>query len=198
MFRVDAGEQYKFGKIQVLINEKIPDSIQTLNITSIASLKSKINTPALASSVIEDEQTIRQWIELNKCFFEYNVRHSAVVNNLKKQVDITYYITVKSEATFGKISFVGNKTISALYLNRFISIQEGHCFKRSEINTAKSILKKSGLFAEVNVILPLTPLPGRKVPVIFNLKEGKHRSIKIGVNYSTDIGLGLNTKWEHK
>lgn len=196
-FSVDAGGQYKFGKIQVLINKKSLNTIQALDITSAIFLKAITNAPALVSNVIEDQQLIKKWIEVNKCFFKYNVKHSAVLNDLKKQIDITYHVTVKSKATFGKINFVGSLTVAPLYLNRVVSIKEGRCFKRSEINAAKTQLQKSGLFTEVNVELPQSPSPDGTVPITFNLKEGKYRSIKTGVSYSTDIGLGLNTKWEH-
>ena len=196
-FKVDAGEQYKFGKIQVLINKKKLDAIQPLDITSAISLKAITNAPALVSNVIKDQQLIKKWIEVNKCFFKYSVQHNAVVNNLKNQIDITYHVTVKSKATFGKINFMGNLTVAPLYLNRLVSIKEGRCFKQSEINAAKTQLQKSRLFAEVNVVLPQSPSPDGTVPITFNLKEGKYRSIKTGISYSTDISLGLDTKWEH-
>lgn len=159
--QIDAGQQYRFGHI-VIVMEPVTASFSIHGLI----LKAKSGDVALAANVLADEEIIKRLIEVNYCFFTYHVTHQAVINHLKHQVDITYYVTIGPKSTFGEISFDGQKTIADLYLQRLVGIKPGECFQRSRLNEAKVLLQRSGLVEKVEVILPDTPASDGNVPVI--------------------------------
>ena len=59
-------------------------------------------------------------------------------------------------------------------------------------------LQKSSLFASTTPTIPVVTNKDGSVPVIFNLTERKPRSLKAGIGYGTDLGLGASLGWEHR
>lgn len=193
-YTISTGQQYHFGVIRLVIEP----NVSSISLPDILSLQAKSGDPALARTVLLDEERIEAWVEKNNCLFTHHTSHEAVVNHLQHSVDITYRVSVGSRATFGDIAFSGNDTIADLHLQRRVGIKPGECFKRSTLNDAKLALQRSGLVAKAEPQLPDAPLADSSVPVTFAIKERAHRSIKAGASYSTDIGPGVKAGWEHR
>lgn len=197
-FRVDAGPQYLFGNIQLIVDAQGASSGQAISLPEIAALKAKPGIPALAEAVLADEQSISAWAEKNNCLFEHRTSHQAILNHNERRLDIEYHILAGPDARIGEISFAGQQTIAGLHLQRRAALKTGDCFKRSKINHANVELQRSGLLAKTEVVLPDAPAQDGTVPVTFLVTEAAHRSVKAGASYSTDIGPGISAGWEHR
>lgn len=193
-FTINAGQQYRFGAVRLIVEPK--DS--QIKLPELSSLKAKSDDPALARTVLGDVERIDTWIEKNNCLFTHRTDHEAVIKHLQHRVDITYRVKVGDQATFGDITFSGNNSIADLHLQRRVKIKPGECFKRSKLGDARLALQRSGLVAKAEPQLPDAPLADGSVPVTFVMRERVHRSIKAGTNYSTDIGPGVSAGWEHR
>jgi len=194
-FTVDTGTQYKFGKIELIVEKGQSGKLKTpANDLLIATA----NKPALAQNVLDDQSTIDKWMENNNCLFEHKTRHEAILNNLQQKFDISYYVDAGAQATFGDIQFTGQKTIKDKYLKRLIKTKSGECFKRSKLNDMKVNLQKTGLLSKTEFKLPEAPNADGSVPITIAVSESKHRSVKLGANYGTDIGPGVSASWEHR
>lgn len=195
-FHVDAGPQYHFGTIQLVIDDA--SNTNKIHIPTRDTLKVQSENPALAALVYEDIQSIEQSVEKENCLFEQSVTHQAVVNHLSKQVNITFRIHAGAEVTFGDVAFTGQESIDESYLKKRVPIQAGDCFRRSKLNDAKIALQKTGLLAQANAVLPETATSGQAVPITFSVLERAHRTVKAGASFSTDIGPGISAGWEHR
>ena len=77
-------------------------------------------------------------------------------------------------------------------------IYKGKCYKSSEILNSRDIIINTGLF---NVATPKVDTKvgsNNQVPVTFSLTERKHKTIKIGTNYTTDNGFSLSSSWVNR
>ncbi|MGK2871326.1 MAG: autotransporter assembly complex protein TamA [Alphaproteobacteria bacterium] len=198
LFRVDAGEQYTFGNIQLVMDVLDGRGNNAISLPDIETLNAKPGAPARAGAVLADEQSITAWVEKNNCLFEQRTSHRAIVNNNDQRVDITYHVAVGPEATIGEIQFSGHESIADLHLRRRVPLKPGDCFKRSKINDANVALLRSGLLAKAQAVLPAAPAQDGTVPVTFSVTESAHRSVKAGASFSTDIGPGVGAGWEHR
>jgi len=197
-FRVGAGQQYRFGRISMEVEAADEVKLSAINVPDTKVLSAKTDKPALAAVVLKDVLIIQKSVEKHNCLFDHHTTHEAVINHLQHRIDVTYRVKAGLIATFGDIQFIGQETISNLHLNRRVQIKKGECFKRSKLNDANVFLKKSGLLAKTETVLPESPAADGSVPVTFIVTERAHRSIKAGVSYSTDIGPGVNAGWEHR
>lgn len=197
---IDPGKQYIFGQIGISINgTSIEDSKKlSINVPALKTLKAKVNGKAQTLKVIEDVLNIEKWVEKNNCLFKYNISYKATINHSSHSIDIIYQVTYTNKATYGDIKFSGLKTIDELYLSSLIPIKKGECFQNSSLNDAKLKLRKSNLLDKIEINLPKSPNPDGSVPVNFVVTEKAPRTIKLGIEYSTDIGAGVSTGWEHR
>ncbi len=192
---------YLFGKIEIAINGHVVEATDKLeiNVPEIKVLNSQSNQRAIIFKVKSDEEYIKEWVEKNNCLFTYSISHKAVINHLTHRISITYSIDyMGNKITYGDIRFSNLKTIDELYLVSLLPIKKGECFKRSSLNNAKVSLRKTKLIDSIEMILPKSPNSDGSVPIKFVVTEGPHRTVKFGANYSTDIGVGISTGWEHR
>lgn len=197
-FSVSPGEQYQFGKVQTVLHRQGAGNMQAILLPSADALKARAGKPALTRFVIEDQAAIEKQLEDEHCLFSHETRHKAVLHRIEKTLDITYYVEAGPEVEIGDIRFTGQETLEPDYMARLVPLEQGQCFKRSKLNSAKVKLQKSSLLSVAKLKLPETAPEDGKVPVVFEVTEGAQRSVKAGVNYSTDIGPGFTAGWEHR
>lgn len=197
-FNVDAGTQYKFGNVQLIVDALDDSGGKEISLPGLETLNAKPGAPALAGAVLADEQSITAWVEKNNCLFEQRTSHQAIVNYNDQRVDITYHVLAGPEATIGEIGFSGNESVVGLHLRKRVSLEQGDCFRRSKINDANVALLRSGLLANAQAVLPAAPAQDGSVPVTFSVTESAHRSVRAGASFSTDIGPGVGAGWEHR
>lgn len=198
LFRIEAGEQYTFGNIRLVVDAPDGRREKAISLPGLETLNAKPGAPARAGAVLADEQSITAWVEKNNCLFEQSTSHRAIVNYNDRRVDVTYHVVAGPEATIGEIRFSGHESIAGPHLRKRVSLQQGDCFKRSKINAANVALMRSGLLAKAQAVLPAAPAQDGTVPVTFQVTESAHRSVKAGASFSTDIGPGVGAGWEHR
>lgn len=196
--RVIPGTRYTFGQVSLSTADTLKRTNPPIHFPDAAALNTKPATPAIATTVFADEESIKKAMSANNCLFSYDVTHQAVQDTLKKQIAIAFDVNAGPNADFGAISFDGQQSIAPDYLARVVPIKEGECFHREKINDATIALQKTGLLASVEPEVAGTPGADGRVPVVFHVKERAQRSIKAGASYSTDVGPGLTAGWEHR
>lgn len=197
-FLVTPGPRYPFGEVTLKTSDPFASSRPPINFPALANLKTKPRQPAIAPTVLEDEETIKSYLSEHNCLFSYDVSHQAVLDTVKKEVAVAFQASAGADATFGALHFEGNDTIAPDYLARVLPMKKGDCFRREKINDARVALQKTGLLATIEPEVAASPAPDGSVPVTFRLKERAPRTIKFGTSYSTDIGPGVTAGWEHR
>jgi len=198
VFTLDPGLQFTFGEVKVehMPFQGLPETGDLL--PPFDFLNAAPSRPALANSVLEDEQKISDWLESNRCYFSYGVRHSAVVDRANQLVNVTYQVSTGRPATFGEVRFEGQASLEKEYLEQLVNLSSGSCFRRSQLNSIKVRLQGTGLLAGTVIRAADRPNPDGSVDVVFDIREAKHRTLKAGAKFSTDIGPGVSASWEHR
>lgn len=195
IFYIKSGNRYKLSKIRMIHKST---SNYSIKLPSILALPIKENYYAIAEKILASQNYINDFIEEHNCLLEYVVSHEVVVNHVGSSIEVTFIVEASKEATIKSVSFEGLKLTKPNYLRKIVSIKEGQCFKNLFILEAKSKLQKSGLFSSISSVVSKEIDKNNQVPVIFKLTERKARSIKAGMNYGTDFGIGLTSGWEHR
>ena len=154
--------------------------------------------PLEALAVLNAQNKLYEAIQKDQCYFSLDVEHSVVLDEVNKTAALTYDVKIGSAATFGAITFQGQENVKESYLKKFIPWQEGDCFRQDKIRELRTKLLETGLFVRADSELPEMPAENGSVPIVINLKERVHRSVKVGASYYTDKGAGMTLGWEHR
>ena len=195
VFHIEPWQRYKLKNINIrhakMSNMSVP-------LPNVDKLGIKQGQYAIASDLINIQDKILAMIEKDNCLLSLEVSHSAVINHFDDVVDITYVVNAGPKASIGKVDYRGLEKVKAEYVDKLVRLERGQCFKQTYIQDARDRLQESGLFASTNPTIPKATNPDGSVPIIFSLTERKFRSIKAGVSYGTDLGLGAKFGWENR
>ena len=195
IFHIEPWQRYKLANINI---RHAKGSNTSVLLPDINEFGIKQVQYAIASDLINVQGKILSMIEKNNCLLSIEVSHSAIINHFDDFVDVTYIVNAGPEASIGEVEYRGLEKVKAEYVDKLVRLEKGQCFKQTYIQDVRSRLQKSGLFASTNPTIPTTTNPDSSVPIIFNLTERKFRSIKAGVSYGTDLGLGARLGWEYR
>lgn len=151
-----------------------------------------------AETVLKTQLAIKDVLGRGTCYFTLDVSHEAVLDQESKTAELTYVLNVGDEATLGPAVFEGAASVENEYLQKLVPWKEGDCYREARIERLKTSLMESGLFSRVDSQLPEAPDADGVVPVTIILQERAHRSIKGGLSYYTDEGVGVTLGWEHR
>ncbi len=119
-----------------------------------------------------------------------------VVDHATKTAHVSLILDPGAPAVFGDVNITGMKTIDEAYLRRRVAVKKGARYDASKLRATREKLKSTGLLADIDV--DEDTAGGAEAPVNVTVKEGKHRSIGAGVEYSTSTSFGTNVFWEHR
>jgi|TARA_R110002126_G_scaffold279836_1_gene426918 translocation and assembly module TamA len=154
--------------------------------------------PLKALPVLNAQNKLYEAAQKDQCYFSLNVEHSVILDEVNKTGALSYAVEMGPSATFGAVTFEGQRSVKDSYLREFISWKEGECFRQEKISALRTKLLETGLFVRADAALPAAPNETGVVPVTIQLKERVHRSVKAGVSYYTDEGAGVTLGWEHR
>lgn len=194
-FEVFPANQYLLADIEIV---HAGDSNKDITLPDIKNLPTKINSPAKAESLLNNQAIILQNIEQDNCLLSLSVHNEATINHREDNISVRYVVKAGPVAEIKEVDFEGMSSISKEYIQKVVQLKPGTCYKGSKISKARERLQRTGLFASTTPDVPGEVDEAGRVPVIFKLKERKHRSVKAGISYGTDLGAGISTGWEHR
>ncbi|RYE05970.1 MAG: hypothetical protein EOP33_01815 [Rickettsiaceae bacterium] len=197
-FQISPGPKFLVSNIAVKITDNSYTPKVMLNLPSITWYAISPGDFAIAKNIIQEEGRLQQYIEDNNFVLNVDVKHEATVDLEKNTVEIIFEVTTGQIAFIKHISFSGLKTIDETYARKLVPIKNKEGFKISKVDEAKISLQQSGLFRLVEPLIPLNSQQEKEIELQFKVKERKHRTVKAGLNYSSDLGSGVILGWEHR
>ena len=195
IFYVNGWQRYKIKKI---LFKHAENSNHNINMPDLEKLKIKEGDFVIAHNIIDVQKVIARDIEKTNCLLSLEVLHEAIIDNSDDTISIDFIINAGSDAKVKSVGFKGLNSVNPDYARKLIPFKNGKCFRRSLITEAQSSLQKSGLFAITTPEIPDHTDNNGEVPIVFDLKERKHRSLKAGFSYGSDLGFGGTAGWNHR
>ncbi len=157
-----------------------------------------IGDPLEAEQVIAAQKSLYSKMQKQSCAFDLDVSHSIILDPHIYKAEIEFDVEQGKNIKFGALEFRGANNIKRNYLDKLTPWEEGSCFKRSKLSYVRDKLLGSGLFSRVDIILPDDAKDLDNIPVIIELKERAPRTLRAGLSYYTDKGVGAVFDWEHR
>lgn len=157
-----------------------------------------IGMPARSSSIVQAQKTLVVTLENMGRPFATVTERSVVVDHDRTTMRVRLEVDPGSPARFGKTRITGNDEVETAYLQKLVPWKQGETFAKSELDAYRAQLTGTGLFERVHVSSSPQLADDGSLDVEITVQERKHRSIGVGLGYSTDQGPSADAYWENR
>jgi len=122
----------------------------------------------------------------------------AVVDHDAAAMTLTLQVAPGPAAVFGALSIEGLQKVEEDYVRHVVEWPEGEKWDERELDNARRKLANTNLFRTIHVD-PADEVDAEgRLAASAAVEEAKHRTLAVGINYSTDEEFGGELSWEHR
>ncbi len=151
---------------------------------------------AYPSSIFRAEENLLILLAKRSYPFAEIKKTQVIADQKTKDVFVTFDVEPGVQSFFGKLLIKGNETVENRFIEQKVLWKEGDPFDADQIASTIHALESTGLFRAVSITYPEESL--RILPLTIEVEEAKHRTIALGLSYSTQRGPGFTLEWEHR
>jgi len=195
-FEVDPGPRFTFSKTNIHLSPDTPPGV--LPPPSPAALKLVQDAPYSASLVVKAGETILTRYKENGYPFP-KISHRDVTADFKtNHVEVSFQVSPGPYARFGPTRVTGLERLKDQYVYELIPWKEGEPYDIRQIKAARQTLFDTNLFGIVAFKNPEKVDVQGQLPMTVELTERASRTVRLGLEYTTDYGPGFNGSWTHR
>lgn len=188
LYRVVPGRLYRIKSVEVQMPQRHKARFPGVGLSA--------GDPLEAEKVKEGVKRIEKYLTENACLLNVDVNYQATVIHSEHAARLAYRVANSPEVHLGEIHIAGLTTVDEDFLRKRLKLNPGDCFTSSKVDDAKLRLLRTNLIAGVNA--EISEPEGGIVNITFQVIERKHRTIRLGVGYTSDEGAGVSAGWEHR
>ena len=188
VYRVEPGQRYRIKSIDL----DMPGRFRQ----GITGLPLQVGDPLDATKVLDGVKVIEKYLSENACLLEIDVSYQVTIIRSEAMARLVYRVAPSPEVGVGEVRIEGLTSVEPDYLADKLKIESGDCFKRSKLDAARLRLLRTNLITSANSEVS-APHDGL-VDITFVLVERKHRTVKLGVGFTSSEGAGVSAGWEHR
>jgi translocation and assembly module TamA len=193
-YRIDAGPQFELRRV---VLTPAPGS-DAAALPTPGQIGLTVPAPFAAKAILDAEAKITELLRDDARPFVKVDGRQVTADFASHGVTVTWTVDPGPRTGFGPVVFTGQTTVKASYLAGLVPWQRGAPYDARAVDRFRKKLTSLDLFNAVQVETgPVDPATGQ-APIQVTLAERKHRTIKGGVNYTTDEGPGANLGWENR
>lgn len=113
------------------------------------------------------------------------------------RVQVRFNIQTGSRANFSRTQIDGLERLSEDFVQRHITWQEGQLFDIRKVDDTRAALIRTGLFRSVHIETK-HPENADTADMHLTLLEAPRRTVRAGLWYYSDLGLGASTGWTNR
>ncbi len=196
-FRVEQGPLFVFSAVDIILVDT-DAAKQEIKLPAADQLGLKEGDPARARAILEAEEKLRARIAAEGFPFSRVVDRRVVVDHATRQVAVTFEVQPGPFAHFGATELTGLESVAGDFILRMVPWQKRQAFDGDLLSRFQQKLIETGLFAIVRVTHGEQLDEDGLLPIAVELTERKQRTVKAGLRYSTDEGIGGRFSWEHR
>lgn len=120
------------------------------------------------------------------------------LNHETRTATVTLHCRPGRRATFGELDVRGLERVAPDVVRNKVPWAPGDPYDPEAVRALRQRLKESGMFSLVDIEHGDELTADGRLPMTATLSEAAPRLFTVGVGYETDIGLGVQTSWDHR
>ncbi len=158
-----------------------------------------VGEPAQADTLIEEQKRILTTLHTEGYPFASAEEPKILVDTYQHTVAVSYIIQSGERLHFGEVKTKGLVKVKKEYILKHLAWTDEEWFDSRLITETQRVLERSGLFQSVELLYNAKDISADgKLPITIVVSESKHRSIALGLDYTSHKGLGGLVEWQHR
>ena len=195
-FEVDLGPRFTFSLSSIKLAPNTPAGV--LLPPTPAEVGLVADAPYSARLVVKAEKTILTRYKENGYPFPKITNREVIADFATNLVDVSFQVAPGPYACFGPTQVTGLDRLEPRYVYELIPWKEDKPYDIRLIKEARQTLFNKNLFGAVGFKNPEKVDTEGRLPMTVELKERVPRTVRLGLEYTTDYGPGFNGSWTHR
>ena len=195
-FEVDLGPRFAFSLTSIGLAPKTPAGV--LSPPTPAEVGLVADAPYAARLVVKAGEAILTRYKENGYPFPKIAHREVIADFATNRVDVSFQVAPGPYARFGPTRVTGLDRLEARYVYELIPWKAREPYDIRLIKEARQTLFSTNLFGVVQLQNPDKVDTEGRLPMTVELKERASRTVRLGLEYTTDYGPGFNGSWTHR
>ncbi len=196
LFQVDPGPRFLFGKASISLTGENSKDIPAPS--SPAETGIVEHAPYAAAKVVAAGNYLLTYYKNNGYPFPEIAHRDVVADFATNTVQVQFQVDPGLQAVFGETRVEGLKKLNDKYVYELIPWKQGEKYDNRLIEKARRILFETNLFSLIEFNNPGKVNARDELPITVQIRERSPRTIRLGLEYTTDYGPGINGSWTHR
>jgi translocation and assembly module TamA len=195
-FRIDPGPRFTFWQPSIVLAKDVPSGALLPPGPAEAGILD--NAPYAARKVVEAGNFILNYYKTNGHPFPKIAHREVVADFAANRVQVRFQVAPGPHALFGDTDVEGLERLDPEYVHKLIPWKTGEPYDIRLIDKGRRVLFDTNLFGMVEFDNPGKVDDQGRLPITVRLKERAPRTIRLGLEYTTDYGPGVSGTWTHR
>ncbi|MGE0237334.1 MAG: autotransporter assembly complex family protein [Parvibaculaceae bacterium] len=192
---VDAGSQFRFGKVRVLEAASRRPMPEMPDIEDSNLIEGEV---ALSPAIAEAERIIVKDLRDKSYPFAKIASKDVVANHNTLRLDVTLIVDPGRKAGFGRFQVSGTEGLDPEFVASRIDIEEGEPYSPKRLDRLRKRLTSYPIIGGIRLKEAEQLDSSGLLPVDVEVSERKPRFFGFGTKYSSTDGTAVNAYWGHR
>ncbi len=193
VFQVEPGPRFQLAEASIVDQEGKPSDV----LPRPRDIQLRPGSPFRAQHILDARESLLDLLGNTGRPYPQILETEVVADHDTDSVSVLFMVDPGPMAWFGETEIEGLTRVREDHAAKLIPWEEGELFRRDLIEQARIDLIRTGLFTLVEIRTGEIVAETDRLPVFLRLRERRHRTLRLGVNYTTDFGVGALFDWEH-
>ncbi|MDP3430378.1 MAG: BamA/TamA family outer membrane protein [Desulfomicrobium sp.] len=193
-FMIVPGPRFVFDRPRLILKPDDPTLQDRLRDT-LGSLKS--GDKYSSSTILDVETALLERLKEQGRPSPATLERKVVADHATERVEVEFTISPGPAATFGATEILGLEDVSEEAVNAELAWKNGIPYDRRQVDKTREQLIRTGLFRSVRIDTDHAD-GSDTVNMRISLFEAPHRSVRAGLWFFSDLGLGVTAGWTHR
>jgi translocation and assembly module TamA len=194
VFQIDPGPQFLLERVSIVD----PGGEPSEDLPGVDAIGLKKGAPFRAQAILDARDRLLLEIGNAGRPFPEVLETEVVADHDTNGVRVMFRVNPGPLAWFGSTEIEGLSRVREDYAATLVPWDEGNPFREDLIAQARIDLIRSGLFSLVEICKGEIVAETNRLPMFLTVRERRHRTMRAGLNYTTDFGVGAIFGWEHR
>jgi translocation and assembly module TamA len=192
-FLIEPGPRFEFDKPDL---DLWPDDSVREHLRDVVS-RIKAGDKYSSGTVLDVETALLERLKEHGHPSPVAGERKVIADHATQKVQVRFVIDAGPRAKFGSTEILGLEDVSQEVVDSALSWKEGVPYDRRQVDSTREKLIRTGLFRSVRIDADHAQGSG-SVTMRLTLLEAPHRSLRAGLWFYSDLGLGANAGWSHR
>lgn len=192
-FQIEPGPRFVFEKPQLVLQpndsarEHLRDALHRI----------KAGQKYSSSTILDVETALLERLKEHGYPSPVARDKKVIADHATDKVSVSFTIDTGPAAKFGSTQILGLEDVADRVVTAELAWEQGNPYDRRKVDKTREQLIRTGLFRSVRIETE-HPEGSSTVNMNLTLLEAPHRSVRAGLWYYSDLGLGTNVGWTHR